>query len=32
MPACLVILVDDDGTITRVDEYLDPSAITAAIG
>jgi ketosteroid isomerase-like protein len=32
MPACLVIMVGDDGKITRVDEYLDPSAITAAIG
>jgi ketosteroid isomerase-like protein len=32
MPACLVIMVGDDGRITRVDEYLDPSAITAAIG
>jgi hypothetical protein len=27
-----VIMVGDDGLITRVDEYLDPSAITAAIG
>lgn len=32
MAACLVIMVGDDGLITRVDEYLDPSAITAAIG
>jgi ketosteroid isomerase-like protein len=32
MPACLVIMVDDAGKVTRVDEYLDPSAITAAIG
>jgi ketosteroid isomerase-like protein len=32
MPACLVIMVGDDGKITRVEEYLDPSAITAAIG
>jgi ketosteroid isomerase-like protein len=32
MPACLVIMVGDDGLITRVDEYLDPSAITSAIG
>jgi ketosteroid isomerase-like protein len=32
MPACLVVMVGDDGLITRVDEYLDPSAITAAIG
>ena len=32
MPACLVIMVGDDGKITRVDEYLDPSAITGAIG
>jgi len=32
MPACLVITVGDVGKITRVEEYLDPSAITAAIG
>ncbi len=32
MPACLVIMVGDDGKIARVDEYLDPSAITTAIG
>jgi ketosteroid isomerase-like protein len=28
MPACLVVLVDDEGRITRIDEYLDSSAIT----
>lgn len=32
MPACLVITIGDDGLITRVEEYLDPSAITGAIG
>jgi ketosteroid isomerase-like protein len=32
MPACLVITVGDDGLITRVEEYVDPSAITAATG
>jgi ketosteroid isomerase-like protein len=31
MPACLVVSVDG-GKITRIDEYLDPSAVTAAIG
>ena len=31
MPACLVIRVEG-GHITRIDEYLDPSAVTAAIG
>lgn len=31
MPACLVIRIEGD-LITRIDEYLDPSAVTAAIG
>ena len=30
MPACLVIRVDR-GLITRVDEYLDPAPVTAAV-
>jgi ketosteroid isomerase-like protein len=30
MPACLVIRVDGDH-ITRVDEYLDPAPVTAAL-
>jgi ketosteroid isomerase-like protein len=31
MPACLVIRIDGDH-ITRIDEYLDPHPVTAAIG
>ncbi len=31
MPACLVISIDADH-ITRIDEYLDPHPVTAAIG
>jgi ketosteroid isomerase-like protein len=31
MPACLVIQIDGDG-ITRIDEYLDPHPVTAALG
>jgi ketosteroid isomerase-like protein len=31
MPACLVIRIDGD-RITRIDEYLDPHPVTAAIG
>lgn len=31
MPACLVIGISGDG-ITRIDEYLDPHPVTAAIG
>jgi ketosteroid isomerase-like protein len=31
MPACLVIRIDGDG-ITRIDEYLDPHPVTAALG
>jgi uncharacterized protein len=31
MPACLVISIDGD-RITRIDEYLDPHPVTAAIG
>lgn len=31
MPACLVIRIEGD-LITRIDEYLDPTAVTAAIG
>lgn len=30
MPACLVIRIDGD-RITRIDEYLDPQPVTAAI-
>jgi hypothetical protein len=30
MPACLVIRVDR-GLITRVDEYLDPAPVAAAV-
>jgi hypothetical protein len=31
MPACLVVLVDDDGLVTRVDEYVDSGAVAALI-
>ena len=31
MPACLVIRIAD-GLITRIDEYLDPKPVTAALG
>lgn len=27
IPACLVVAVDDDGRITRLDEYLDSAAV-----
>jgi len=31
MPACLIIRIAD-GLITRIDEYLDPKPVTAALG